>query len=89
MRHIAFFKTIFPKILFFSNTPNMHALTFPSNHSFAGPTDNDLGRWNNHYDYGRSYSHTGRSYSDANLDLNSTWIHSAGFDNPYYDHPRS
>lgn len=63
-----------------------HDLHF--NH-FACPTDNNFGCWNNYDNYGRSYSHTGRCHSDADPGLDSAWNHSPGFDNSYYDYPRS
>ena len=42
--------------LYFSATTCDHNLHF---NNFAGSTDNNFGRWNNHHDYGWSHSHTG------------------------------
>jgi hypothetical protein len=75
---------------------NYHAHFLPSTcdhnlhfNDFPGPTDDNFGRWNDHYNYGRSYSYTGRSYTDTNPGLDGAWKHSPGFDNPYYDYSRS
>lgn len=74
---------------------NYHAHFLPSAcdhhlhfNNFPGPTDDNFGRWNNYYDYGWSYSHTSRSYTDTNSGIDGARKHSPGFDNSDYDYPR-
>jgi hypothetical protein len=72
--------------LYFSPNACDHDLHF---NGFAGPADNNFGRWNHHYDHGRSHSDTGRRHSNANSGFNGARKHSAGFHNSYYDYSRS